>query len=236
MPSPTRSSSSRKKSAATRIQKKFRSNQTKKKQKEMYALKRIENKVRSIKIKNYEKERSRRHEEEVAKFRNISTQRNKRKEVARKFRARIKIIINNKEKENECAICLDKMMLNTNVTPLECGHRFHTECIHRSLRSNKATCPLCRSIIRNNANITHEQGVISRDQALEELRLATRALTNARSRTNNYERSNRTRRLRGVNSPTYIRLLRTEEEASEELTRARERVTNSMIIIRNLAN
>jgi hypothetical protein len=84
--------------------------------------------------------------------------------------------------------------------------------------------------------MTYEQALVARNEALEERRLATQALTNAQERTNNYERSNRTRRLRGVNSPTYIRLLRTEEEASEELARARERVTNSMNILRSLTN
>ena len=147
MPSQTRRLSSRERSAAKKIQTKFRNRKTKKKQ--VSALQRIENKVRSIKIKNYEKERSRRHEEEVAKFRNISTQRNKRKEVAQKFRTRIKNIINNKEKENVCAICLDKMMPNDNVTSLECGHRFHSDCIRRSLTATQGTCPLCRTVITN---------------------------------------------------------------------------------------
>jgi hypothetical protein len=147
MPSQTRRLSSRERSAAKKIQTKFRNRKTKKKQ--VSAMQRIENKVRSIKIKNYEKERSRRHEEEVAKFRNISTQRNKRKEVAQKFRTRIKTIINNKEKKNECAICLDKMMPNDNVTSLECGHKFHSHCIRRSLTATRGTCPLCRTVVTN---------------------------------------------------------------------------------------
>ena len=147
MPSQTRRLSSRERSAAKKIQTKFRNRKTKKKQ--VSALQRIANKVRSIKIKNYEKERSRRHEEEVAKFRNISTQRNKRKEVAQKFRTRIKTIINNKEKENVCAICLDKMMPNDNVTSLECGHKFHSNCIRRSLTTTRGTCPLCRTVVTN---------------------------------------------------------------------------------------
>jgi hypothetical protein len=147
MLSQTRNSSRLRSSAAKKIQTKFRNKKTKKKQ--VSALQRIENKVRSIKIKNYEKERSRRHEEEVAKFRNISTQRNKRKEVAQKFRTRIKNIINNKKKENVCAICLDKMMPNDNVTSLECGHRFHSHCIRRSLTATRGACPLCRTVVTN---------------------------------------------------------------------------------------
>jgi len=148
MPSQTRRLSSRERSAAKKIQTKFRNRKTKKKQ--VSALQRIENKVRSIKIKNYEKERSRRHEEEVAKFRNISTQRNKRKEVAQKFRTRIKNIINNKKKENVCAICLDKMMPNDNVSITSpCNHKFHSDCIRRSLTATQGICPLCRTVVTN---------------------------------------------------------------------------------------
>jgi hypothetical protein len=84
--------------------------------------------------------------------------------------------------------------------------------------------------------MTWAQAVIARNQALQERRLATEALSNAVLRTRNYEQSNRSRRVRGVNSPTYIRLLRNEEDAAEELRRARERVTNTMNIIRDSAN
>jgi len=190
MPSPTRRSYSRKKSAATRIQKRVRGKQTRK-----------------------------RHSRSI------------------------KQIYANLEKTNECAICHDPMTKDEAITKLGCGHRFHTECIDRALRSGHTSCPLCRTFIPNNAhahlalpNITYEQALVARNQALEERRLATQAFTNAQSRTNNYERSNRNRRLRGVNSSTYIRLLRTEEAASEELTRTRERVTNSMNILRSLTN
>jgi hypothetical protein len=190
MPSPTRRSSSRKRSAATRIQKRVRGKQTRK-----------------------------RHARSIEQ------------------------IYANLEKTNECAICHDSMINNGATTKLGCTHKFHTECLQRSLRSGHASCPLCRTVIPNNeyahlANptMTYEEALVARNHAQEERRLATQALTNAQSRTNNYERSNRNRRLRGVNSPTYIRLLRTEEEASEELTRARERVINSMRIISNLAN
>ena len=190
MPSPRRSSSSRKRSAATRIQKRVRGKQTRK-----------------------------RHSRSI------------------------KQIYANLEKTNECAICHDPMIKDEAITRLGCTHRFHTECLQRSLRSGHASCPLCRTVIPNNeyahlANptMTYEEALNNRNQALEERRLATQALTNAQERTNNYERSNRNRRLRGINSPTYIRLLRTEEEASEELTRARERVTNSMRIISSLSN
>jgi hypothetical protein len=190
MPSPRRSSSSRKRSAATRIQKRVRGKQTRK-----------------------------RHSRSI------------------------KQIYANLEKTNECAICQDPMTKDEAITRLGCTHRFHAECLQRSLRSGHASCPLCRTVIPNNAHahlanqtMTYEQALNNRNQALEERRLATQALTNAQSRTNNYERSNRNRRLRGVNSPTHIRLLEVEEEASAALDAARERVTNSMRIISSLAN
>jgi len=191
-----------------------------------------------------------------SRSRSSSSRRRRRSSAAKKLQKRVRgkqtrrlharsidQIYANLEKTNECAICHEPMAKNEAITKLACTHRFHSECIDRWLRSGHANCPLCRTVIPNNAHahlanptITYEQALNNRNQALEERRLATQALTNAQERTNNYERSNRNRRLRGVISPTYIRLLRTEEEASEELTRARERVTNSMIIIRNLAN
>jgi hypothetical protein len=191
MPSPTRRSSSRKRSAATRIQKRVRGKQTRK-----------------------------RHSRSI------------------------KQIYANLEKTNECAICHDPMTKDEAITRLGCTHRFHAECIQRSLRSGHASCPLCRTVIPNNAhahlanpNITYEQALVNRNRALEERRLATQALTNAAFNTFNYEESNRrSRRLRGINSSTYNRLLQIEEDAREELRQARERVTNSMRIISSLAN
>jgi hypothetical protein len=191
MPSPTHRSSSRKRSAATRIQKRVRGKQTRK-----------------------------RHSRSI------------------------KQIYANLEKTNECAICHDPMTKDEAITRLGCTHRFHAECLQRSLRSGHASCPLCRTVIPNNAhahlanpNITYEQALNNRNRALEERRLATQALTNAAFNTFNYEESNRrSRRLRGINSSTYNRLLQIEEDAREELRQARERVTNSMRIISSLAN
>ena len=190
MPSPTRRSSSRKRSAVTRIQKRVRGKQT-------------------------------------------------RKKLSPKTETILERIKTNIELSRQCAICLDTMKHNEAITKLKCGHRFHSACIQHSLRSGNANCPMCRAVIPNNdyahlapPNMTWAQAVIARNQALQERRLATEALSNAVLRTRNYEQSNRSRRVRGVNSPTYIRLLRNEEDAAEELRRARERVTNTMNIIR----
>ena len=192
MPSPSRSSSTRRR-AVTRIQKRVRGKQT-------------------------------------------------RKKLSPKIILKLERIKTNIELSKQCAICLDMMKHNEAITRLQCGHRFHSDCIQHSLRSGNANCPICRAVIPNNdyahlanPNMTWAQAVIARNQALQERRLATEALSNAVLRTTNYEQSNRSRRLRGINSPTYIRLLRNEEDAGEELRRARERVTNTMNII-NSAN
>ena len=193
MPSPSRSSSTRRR-AVTRIQKRVRGKQT-------------------------------------------------RKKLSPKTEIKLERIKTNIELSKQCAICLDMMKHNEAITRLQCGHRFHSDCIQHSLRSGNANCPICRAVIPNNdyahlanPNMTWAQAVIARNQALQERRLATEALSNAVLRTTNYEQSNRSRRLRGINSPTYIRLLRNEEDAGEELRRARERVTNTMNIIRRSAD
>jgi len=163
------------------------------------------------------------------------------KQTRKKTRA-IKIAKRNLEITNECAICLAEVLPNEAVTSLPCGHRFHTECIMRSLRAGIATCPLCRTIIPNNdyahlanPNMTYEEALVARNRAQEERRLATQAYNNATEDTSNYERANMSRRLRGINSPTYIRLLQVEEDASHALARARDSVDRYMDAIRRLS-
>jgi hypothetical protein len=133
---------------------------------------------------------------------------------------------------------------NDPITYLPCGHRFHTKCIQRSLRAGIATCPLCRSVIPNNdyahlANptMTYEEALDARNRAQEERRLARQAYNNAVTRTNEYERSNRNRnrRLRGVNSPTYVRLLQAEETADAEVRHAQANIERYMNTIRQLS-
>lgn len=189
MPSLTRKSVSRKRSAATRIQKQVRGKQT-------------------------------------------------RKKVAILIRDQ-----RNLEISNQCAICLDKFAENEAQTILECGHRFHSRCIQRSLRAGITSCPMCRSIITDydylqlaNPNITLQQAIHNRREALEERRLAIEAYNDATWRTRNYEQSNRSRRLRGIISPTYTTLLTREDSAANEVTRTRAHVTNSNNVLRRLSN
>ena len=164
------------------------------------------------------------------------------KQTRRRHARSIEQIYANLEKTNECSICHEPMAKNEAITKLGCTHRFHSGCLESSMRSGHANCPLCRTVIPNNAyahlavpNITYEEALVARNQALERRRLATQAYNNAAFNTFNYEQSNSGRNER-TNSPTYNELLRIEEIAGEELGQARERVTNAMNILRSLAN
>ena len=208
MPSKRRSSSRLRSSAVKKIQKRFRGKQTRKHVTKLRASRKIQTRYRGFKT--------------------------------RKVMKRVK---SNMLVDNDCSICLEPLTENV-ATALPCGHRFHKDCIVNWLTRSQGKCPNCKKRITNineyahlaNPTMTYEQALVARNQALEERRLATQSLTNAAWNTTNYEESNRSRRLRGINSPTYIRLLQVEEDAGEELRRARERVTNSMRIIRSLDN
>jgi hypothetical protein len=185
---------------------------------------------------------TRRRSSSIVRSAATKIQKRVRGKQTRKKTKDLKIAKRNLEISNECAICLDKVLATDAITSLECGHRFHRDCMQLSLRSGHANCPLCRRVIVNNEyahlanpNMTYVEALVARSRALEERRLATQALTNAASHTMNYEQSNRIRRLLGINSPTYINFLQTQENAGEELRRTRERVTNSMNTIRRLS-
>jgi hypothetical protein len=64
-----------------------------------------------------------------------------------KFRT-IRII--NEEKKNMCPICLDQMILNKDVSVLECGHKFHDKCLESIIQYGNITCPICREVISDN--------------------------------------------------------------------------------------
>lgn len=50
------------------------------------------------------------------------------------------------EQEDTCAICMDVTSKTKNVSVTECGHRFCTSCLLKSLQI-KNTCPMCRAEI-----------------------------------------------------------------------------------------
>jgi len=164
------------------------------------------------------------------------------KQTRRRHAHSIEQIYANLEKTNECSICHDPMSKNEAITKLGCTHRFHSECLESSMRSGHANCALCRRVIPNNPyahlavpNITYEEALDARNQALERRRLATQAYNNAAFNTYNYIQSNQSHNERAT-SPTYNELIRIEENAGEELNRARDNVTNAMNILRSLDN
>lgn len=149
----------------------------------------------------------------------------------------------NLEKTNQCAICHDPMTRNEAITKLGCTHRYHSGCLESSMRSGHANCALCRRVIPNNVyahlavpNITYEEALVARNQALQERRFATQAYNDATQDLRNYEQSNRNLRPTGIPSATYNRLVRNQERVGDELRQARQRVTNSMNILSRLSN
>jgi hypothetical protein len=162
----------------------------------------------------------------------------------RRLHARsINQIYANLEKTNQCAICHDPMTRNEAITKLGCTHRYHSGCLESSMRSGHANCALCRRVIPNNVyahlavpNITYEEALVARNQALQERRFATQAYNDATQDLRNYEQSNRNLRPTGIPSATYNRLVRNQERVGDELRQARQRVTNSMSALSQLSN
>ena len=120
MPSRSRSSSTRrKKSAATRIQKTLRGKHDRKRakilRKERSAATRIQTRVRGKQT---------------------------RKKLSPKTEIILERIKTNIELSKQCPICNEE--LTQDVRVLRCGHRFHNECIENALHAGYNSCPLCR--------------------------------------------------------------------------------------------
>ena len=123
MPSRSRSSSTRRKrSAATRIQKTLRGKHGRKiakiLRKERSAARRIQTRVRGKQT---------------------------RKNLSPKTDIIVERIKTNIELSKQCPICNEKLIEGVRV--LRCGHRFHNECIENALRAGYNNCPLCRTPI-----------------------------------------------------------------------------------------
>ena len=121
MPSPSRSSSTRKKrSAATRIQKTLRGKRDRKRakilRKERSAATRIQTRVRGKQT---------------------------RKKLSPKTEIILERIKTNIELSKQCPICNEE--LTQDVRVLRCGHRFHNECIENAIHAGYNNCPLCRT-------------------------------------------------------------------------------------------
>lgn len=123
MPSRSRSSSTRrKKSAATRIQKTLRGKHDRKRakilRKERSAATRIQTRVRGKQT---------------------------RKKLSPKTEIILERIKTNIELSKQCPICNEE--LTQDVRVLRCGHRFHNECIENAIHAGYNNCPLCRTPI-----------------------------------------------------------------------------------------
>lgn len=120
MPSRSRSSSTRRKrSAVTRIQKTLRGKHVRKiakiLRKERSAARRIQTRVRGKQT---------------------------RKKLSPKTEIILERIKTNIELSKQCPICNGE--LTQDVRVLRCGHRFHNECIENAIRAGYNSCPLCR--------------------------------------------------------------------------------------------
>ena len=120
MPSRSKSSSTRrKKSAATRIQKTLRGKHARKRakilRKERSAATRIQTRIRGKQT---------------------------RKKLSPKTEIILERIKTNIELSKQCPICNEE--LTQDVRVLRCGHRFHNECIENALHAGYNSCPLCR--------------------------------------------------------------------------------------------
>ena len=135
MPSPTRSSSSRKRRAATQIQKRFRDKQTRKQVIKLKASSKIQSRIRG--------KQTRKQVNKLKASRKIQSR--VRGKQTRKVMDRVKHTM---ATNNECSICFEPLT-NDVCIALPCGHMFHEDCIRRSLTSTGGRCPNCRTVVTN---------------------------------------------------------------------------------------
>ena len=143
MPSRSRSSSTRRKrSAATRIQKTLRGKQSRKR------------------AKILRKERS-----AATRIQTLVRGKQTRKKLSPKTDIILERIKTNIELSKQCPICNEQLIEGINV--LRCGHRFHNECIENALRAGYNNCPLCRTPIVE----PEEQEEEEEEEQVEEIQL-----------------------------------------------------------------
>ena len=87
-------------------------------------------------------------------FRSRKRQRSKAsRKIQSKVRGKQTRKVINREKNtsttvHDCPICFEPMTKDVRIA-LPCGHRFHEDCIKRSLTSTNGTCPKCRAVVTN---------------------------------------------------------------------------------------
>jgi hypothetical protein len=88
------------------------------------------------------------------KFRSRKRQRSKAsRKIQSKVRGKQTRKVINREKNtsttvHDCSICFEPLTNNVRIA-LPCGHRYHDDCIRRSLTSTGGRCPRCRSVVTN---------------------------------------------------------------------------------------
>uniref|UniRef100_A0A6C0KPL1 RING-type E3 ubiquitin transferase n=1 Tax=viral metagenome TaxID=1070528 RepID=A0A6C0KPL1_9ZZZZ len=87
-------------------------------------------------------------------FRSRKRQRSKAsRKIQSKVRGKQTRKVINREKNtsttvHDCSICFEPLTKDVRIA-LPCGHRFHKNCISRSLASTNGTCPNCRAVVTN---------------------------------------------------------------------------------------
>ena len=87
-------------------------------------------------------------------FRSRKRQRSKAsRKIQSKVRGKQTRKVINREKNtsttvHDCPICFEPMTKDVRIA-LPCGHRFHEDCIRRSLTSTGGRCPKCRRVVTN---------------------------------------------------------------------------------------
>jgi hypothetical protein len=87
-------------------------------------------------------------------FRSRKRQRSKAsRKIQSKVRGKQTRKVINREKNtsttvHDCSICLEPLTNDVRIA-LPCGHRYHDDCIRRSLTSTGGRCPRCRSVVTN---------------------------------------------------------------------------------------
>ena len=139
----TSRSSSRKRSAAKKIQKRFRRKQTRQQVTKLKATHKIQARVRG--------KQSRKQVTKLKASRKIQSR--VRGKQTRKVINRVKLTMLT---DNDCPICFDPLTNDVRIA-LPCGHRFHKDCIVNWLSRSQGKCPNCKQRITNIPYISIEE-------------------------------------------------------------------------------
>ncbi|XP_049382810.1 uncharacterized protein LOC125847170 [Solanum stenotomum] len=74
------------------------------------------------------------------------------------------------EEQEACAICLLEYKDEYTIATLQCGHKFHAECINKWLQ-RKDTCPFCRASVYPTAQVVADRGLQKQTHAPKPQRL-----------------------------------------------------------------